>query len=91
MLKICDSVKTEPLINIFKNCIDNGVLFPDIWKMFHILPVHKKNDKRSPNNYRSVSLLPICTNFFEIIIYNSVFVFLDNNKLLTPNQSDFRL
>ena len=41
MLKICDSVITEPLSIIFKNCIYCGV-FPDTWKMSHIIPAHKK-------------------------------------------------
>ena len=89
MLKICDSVITEPLSIIFKNCIDCGV-FPDTWEMSHIIPAHKKNDKRSLNNYRPVSLLPICGNIFERIIFNNVFLFLEDNSLLTPNQSGFR-
>ena len=55
MLKICDSVLTEPLSIIFNNCIDRGV-FPDTWKMSHIIPIHKTNDKRSLNNYCPVSL-----------------------------------
>ena len=59
MLKNCDSVITQPLIIIFKNCIDCGV-FPDTWKISDIIPAHKKNDKRSLNNYHPVSLLPIC-------------------------------
>ena len=73
MLKICDSVITEPLSIIFKNCIYCGV-FPDTWKMSHIIPAHKKNDKCSVNNYRPVSLLPICGKVFERIIYN-VFIY----------------
>ena len=73
MLKICDSVITEPLSIIFKNCIDCGV-FPDTWEMSHIIPAHKKNDKRSLNNYRPVSLLPICGKFFERIIFNVFFI-----------------
>ena len=89
MLKICDSVITEPLSIIFKNCIDCGV-FPDTWKMSHIIPAHKKNDKCSLNNYPAVSLLPICGKFFERIIFNNVFLFLEDNNLLTPNQSGFR-
>ena len=46
MLKICDSVLTEPLSIIFNNCVDHGV-FPDTSKMSHIILVHKMNDKRS--------------------------------------------
>ena len=44
MLKICDSVVTEPLSILFKNCINCGV-FPNVWKMSHIIPTYKKNDK----------------------------------------------
>ena len=46
MLIICDSVITEPLSIIFKNYSDCGV-FPDTWKMSHIISAHKKNDKLS--------------------------------------------
>ena len=42
------------------------------------------------NNYRPVSLLPIRGKIFERIIYNLVFLYLENNELLTPRQSDFR-
>ena len=89
MLKNCDSVLTEPLSIIFNNCIDHGV-FPDTWKMPHIIPIHKTDDKRSLNNYSPVSLLPICGKIFERTIFNDVFAFLENNNLLTPKQSGFR-
>ena len=35
-------------------------------------------------------LFSICGKFFEIIMYNNVFLFLKDNNLLTPNQSGFR-
>ena len=41
MLKVYDSAVTEPLSILFKNCVDCGI-FPDIWKMSHIIPTHKK-------------------------------------------------
>ena len=40
-------------------------------------------------NYRPVSLLPICSKSFEKLIFNSLFKYLDDNNLLTKNQSDF--
>ena len=88
MWKICDTVLTKPLSIIFKNCIDHGV-FPDTWKMSHIIPIHKMNDKHSLNNYCPVCLSPICGKIFERTIFN-VFAFLENNNLLTPKQSGFR-
>ena len=41
-------------------------------------------------NSRSVSLLPICSKMFEKVIFNSLFQCLDENDLLTSNQSGFR-
>ena len=41
-------------------------------------------------NCRPVSLLPICYKIFEKIIFNSLFKYLEDNKLLTCNQSGFR-
>ena len=58
--------------------------------MSHIIPAHKKNDKRSLNNNRPVSLLPIFGKVFERIIFTNAFLFLEDNNLLTPNQSGFR-
>ena len=88
MLKICDSVLTEPLSIIFKNSIDH-VVFPDTWKMSHIIPIYKTNDKDSFDNYCPLSLLPICRKIFERTIFN-VYAFLENINLLTPKQSGFR-
>ena len=42
ILKICDScVLVEPLSLKYKNCI-NYLVFPDIWKRSHIIPLYKK-------------------------------------------------
>ena len=41
-------------------------------------------------NYCLVSLLPICGKIFERLIFNPFFEFLEENKLLSPNQSGFR-
>ena len=89
MLKLCDNSIVKPLMIIFNNCLNDSV-FPEIWKKGNIVPIHKKGDKRFVSNYRPVSLLPICGKIFERLIYNSLFVFLNNNDLLTPMQSGFR-
>ena len=80
----------KPLSIILKNCIDNGI-FPDICKKSNIILVHKKQtDKQIIDNYRPVSLLPICGKIFEKLLFNSIFKFLDDNNLLSSNQSGFR-
>ena len=41
-------------------------------------------------SYQLVSLLPICSKTFEKVIFNSLFKYLDDNNLLSSNQSGFR-
>ena len=49
----------------------------------------QKNDKEILSSYRSVSLLPVCSETFERLIYNSVYKHISDNNLLSPNQSGF--
>ena len=79
----------KPLCTIFKNCINTGT-FPDFWKRSNIIPVHKKGDKQIANNYRAVSFLPIFSKISEKLLFNSIMGFLEENNLLSSNQSGFR-
>ena len=72
MVMLYDDSLIKPLLIIFQNCINSGV-FPDGWKKSNIVPVHMENDKQLINNYRPVSLLPICIKIFERIIFNFIF------------------
>ena len=49
-----------------------------------------KGDKQTLKNYRLVSLLPICGKIFERLIFNKMFRFFLDNKLITMNQSGFK-
>ena len=51
---------------------------------------YKKDDKQNLKNNCPVSLLPICGNIFETLIFNQMFSFFPANNLLPPNQSDFK-
>ena len=54
------------------------------------MPIHKKGDKKLIQNYRPVSLTPICGKTFEKLMFNSLFEYTENNNLLNPHQSGFR-
>ena len=81
MIKICDEALVKPLSLIYKNCIDTG-FFPDIWKKSNIVPVYKRGDKQIIDNYRPISLLPICGKILEKILFNLIYEFLEENNLL---------
>ena len=89
MLKLCESAITELLYLIFKNCLCSNA-FPDVWKKANVIPVHNKGDKQVLKNYGLVPLLPICGKIFEKLIFNALYSFFEDHKLLNPCQSGFK-
>ena len=55
-----------------------------------VVPIHKKDDKQCLKNYRPLSLLPICGKVFEKLIFNEMFKFFIENKLISPNYLGFK-
>ena len=81
LLKICDSSIVKHLPIIFKDCLQSGS-FPNNWKKSNVVPADKKGDKQLLQNYRPVSLLPICGKIFERIIFNPIFEYLENISMI---------
>ena len=73
----------------FKQVVLTGV-FPSEWEEGNIGPISKKGDKQNIQNYRPVSLLPICGKIFERLIFNEMFIYFSANKLISKNQSGFQ-
>ena len=88
MIKMCGESLINPLYIIMENCLKRGV-FPTVWKQANVVPIHKKNNKEIVNNYRPISLLPIFGKIFEKIIFDSLYSYLIENKMITPKQSGF--
>ena len=59
------------LMLIFQSSINQGKL-PCEWKIANITPIHKKNNRADPTNYRPISLTSICCKTLEHIIYSSI-------------------
>ena len=89
MLLSCDSSAVLLLRLIFHNILENS-LYPNMWKLANVTPIFKKDDKQLVKNYRPISLLPICGKLFEKMIFTSLYSYLNNNSLITQNQSGFR-
>ena len=87
MLKIYGSSIYKPLEKIFKQCIETGV-FPSEWKKGNIAPIHKNGD--TLKNYHPVSLLPICGKIIERLLFNEMFKFFIENKLISSNQTGYK-
>ena len=88
MLKICGSFSFKPLEMIFKQRTEIGV-FPSEWEKGNIVPIHKKGDKQTLENYNRVSLLTVCGKILERLLFNEMFKFSIENRLISSNQSGF--
>ena len=89
MLRICDISIVLPLKLIFCSILQTGK-YPTVWKQANVTPAFKKNNKQSLNNYRPISLLPLCGKIFEKIVFEQLYSYLNNNDPITRNQSGFR-
>ena len=89
MLQLCPLQVAIPLQIIFQKCISSGT-FPNFGKYANIQPIHNKGNRQIKNNYRPISLLPICGKIIEKIIFDNVYIFLNNNNLISKHQSGFR-
>ena len=64
--------------------------FPSAWKTAKIVPLHKKNDRLDPKNYRPVALLSIISKVLERVIFQQIIDYMEGNQLLHPSHHGFR-
>ncbi|MEW8545738.1 MAG: reverse transcriptase domain-containing protein, partial [Candidatus Thiodiazotropha sp.] len=88
LLKEAFSVLARPLSILFNRSLDQGY-FPIQWKHGNVCPLHKKDDKSLPSNYRPITLLSILGKTMERCIHKYLYNFVIINQILTPFQSGF--
>ena len=90
LLRECFDLISDSLALIFNRSIETSI-FPDEWKSARITPLYKKCGNRSdPSNYRPISIIPVVAKVFERIVYDQLYRYLTENKLLCCYQSGFR-
>ena len=74
------------LCEIFNNSLKTGI-FPDMWKLAVVVPVHKTGKSGDVSNYRPISLLSSFSKLFETVVHK--FLSFSFRNLLIPNQHGF--
>ena len=64
MLKRCAVVIAPSIARLFNKSISTGT-FPSAWKFARIVPIPKGGNRKSPANYRPVSILPVLSKLLE--------------------------
>ena len=64
--------------------------FPDSYKLSNVIPIHKKDSKTNPKNYRPISLNSIQGKLMEKIKNKKLNEYLILNNVISPFQSGFR-
>ena len=89
VLKLLQHVLSKPLEILFNASFATGIV-PQSFKIARIIPVFKKGDYRSLNNYRPISLLSIFNKLLEKLMYTRLINFLEQKCTLYNKQFGFR-
>ena len=77
------------LVKYFNKLFTSGS-YPEDWSEAIIHPLHKKGDVDSPDNYRGISLLCICSKLYSYILNKRLTDWIEDNKLIHESQAGFR-
>lgn len=71
ILKLCSYSLYLPLNLIFSQSLNSGI-FPKLWKVLHVCPIHKSGSKNDIKNYRPISILSAIPKLFEHCIESAL-------------------
>ena len=89
VLKKCFSSLCEPLRYLLNLSIEKGI-FPDDLKSAKVTPIYKTDNKSNLSNYRLISVLSCSSKTLERIMYNRLYQFLTENKIIYHKQFGFQ-
>src|ERR1700733_7535395 len=79
----------NPLAEII-NCSFNYGIVPQALKLAKVVPIYKKGDKESTANYRPISILPYFSKYFEKLMYNRLYNYVNSLNIIFHSQHGFQ-
>ena len=89
MLKDAAIAIAKPLTHVMNLILQTGIV-PFDFKHAVVSPIFKSGAKQELDNYRPVSVLPICSKIFEKSVHRQVSEYLEEKELLSSTQFGFR-
>eukprot|EP00061_Rhincodon_typus_P007734 g29723.t1 len=88
VLKACALELAATLANPFQYSYNAGI-YPTMWNIAQVCPVHTKQDKSNLANYHPISQLSIIRKVMKGVINSAIRQHLLSNKLLSDAQFGF--
>ena len=79
----------SPLSEVINCSLRTGIVPSDI-KLAKITPIYKQGNKNEVSNFRPISILPFFSKLFERVMYDRLYSFINQNKILYPFQHGFQ-
>lgn len=89
VLRATADVIVPSLTRLFNKCIEQGT-FPGPFKVSKVVPIHKRGDVDSPENYRPIAITPLFGRVFEFILKRRLSAYFEDKDLLSDSQFGFR-
>ena len=89
IIKLAKFILAPILTRIFNKCINEG-FYPDCLKVAEVIPIFKSREQKICSNYRPISISLQLNKIFERILYDRVYFYLQEYKLLSKYQFGFR-
>ena len=89
LLKLIKNEICESVTLIINQSLTTGI-FPNKLKIAKVIPLFKKGDIYTFDNYRPISLLPSISKIFERTMYDQIYNYFQNNELFYNSQYGFR-
>ena len=89
LIKLCLPEILPALLFIYNFSLQNSI-FPTSWKKAIVLPLNKKPNPSSPEDFRPISILSNLSKPLEKLVQSQVSNYLEQSNQLDPLQSGFR-
>ena len=89
MLKLSGNQSVKFMTTLFNSLFEKGQ-YPEEWTKAIIVPIFKKGNKTSPDNYRGISLSSLMSKCYTTILNRRLVKWIENNRKLTESQAGFR-
>ena len=87
-LKIFGAIAGNILLKLIRTMFAHHI-YPSIWRLNFLKPIHKKGDKEDPHNFRGLAIASALAKLHGIILLQRLKNYIHDKRYISPNQIGF--